>query len=138
MNSQTQDGYTPLHAAAHQGHADVVKQLLAARCNVGLLMKDGLNAQQVAALRGHAAIATLIRAAAAPAPAPATAPAPAAAEGGREGGRGVGRGMHSFRQNMEFVGEYGKQAQEFVQALLQKVQQLDGAEVKQIQDLDTS
>ena len=38
---------------------------------------------------------------------------------------------------MEFVGEYGKQAQEFVEALLQKVQQLDGAEVKQIQGLDT-
>ncbi len=138
MDSQTRDGCTPLHAAAHQGHADVVKQLLAARCNVHLQMKDGLNAQQVASLRGQAAIATLISAAAAAAA--AAGPADAAAAGGREGGREKGRGGGgpSSRQNMDFVGEYGKQSQEFVQELLQKVQQLGGAEVKQIQDLDTS
>jgi ubiquitin C len=51
----------PLITAAFHGHVDVAKLLLAARCNIDLQTKHGETALQVAQMRGHVAIATLIR-----------------------------------------------------------------------------
>ena len=70
------DGGTALMAAAHQGHEACVKALLRAKANTELLDEGGCTALQRAELKGHTAIAALLRQHAAP-PQPAAA-APAA------------------------------------------------------------
>jgi ankyrin repeat protein len=61
INYQDEHALTPLIHAAHQGHAVVSKQLLAARCMVNLEAKHGRTALQIAEFFGHTGIATLIR-----------------------------------------------------------------------------
>ena len=56
MNYQDAKGRTPLLFAALHGHADVTKQLIAARCNVDLQDKDGFTPLHFAAYTGHAAV----------------------------------------------------------------------------------
>jgi ankyrin repeat protein len=41
INYQDAQGFTPLFVAALKGHAAVTEQLIAARCNVNLQVKDG-------------------------------------------------------------------------------------------------
>jgi ankyrin repeat protein len=64
VDLQMANGDTPLHTVARmgkKGHAAVTKQLLAARCNVDLEENAGRTAMQLAEVKGHAGIATLIR-----------------------------------------------------------------------------
>jgi ankyrin repeat protein len=49
-------GHSPLHLAAGYGHADVTKQLIAARCRVDIQDKDGCTPFFIAAQQGHADI----------------------------------------------------------------------------------
>ena len=50
------NGATPLHVAAVEGHADVIKQLIAARCNVDPQAKIGHTPLHCAAGYGHAVV----------------------------------------------------------------------------------
>ena len=61
VDLQDAKGCTPLHFAAHHGHAAVTTQLLAARCNVDLQANNCATALQVAEGLGHTGIDTLIR-----------------------------------------------------------------------------
>ena len=45
-------GHTPLHLAAGYGHADVTKQLIAARCRVDIQDKDGCTSLFITAQQG--------------------------------------------------------------------------------------
>ena len=56
-------GATPLLAAAANGHVDVTKQLLEARCNVDLQMQDGESALYIEAKNGHASVTKHVKAA---------------------------------------------------------------------------
>jgi hypothetical protein len=58
---QYKNGYMPLHFSAEMGLRAVTKQLLAARCNVGIQDDNDRTALQVAERQGYAGIATLIR-----------------------------------------------------------------------------
>ena len=60
VDYQDEHGATPLHLASYNGHASVTEQLLAARCNVDLQMKDGRNALILAQSQGQSAIVTLL------------------------------------------------------------------------------
>ena len=55
------EGITPLHFAAKKGREVVIKQLLAARCNVDLRDNNGATALQFAERQGHTGIAMMIR-----------------------------------------------------------------------------
>jgi hypothetical protein len=58
INDQYQDahGVTPIFIAANNGHALVTEQLIEARCNVDLQIKDGRSPIFAAIERGHASI----------------------------------------------------------------------------------
>ena len=53
------NGWTPAHAAAHEGRTDAVKELILAGCDINLATKGGMPLQ-VAERYGHTCIATLI------------------------------------------------------------------------------
>ena len=57
INYQDEQGATPLHLVVYAGHDTVTKQLLAARCNVDLQMKNGSSTPlHLAAEHGHESI----------------------------------------------------------------------------------
>jgi cytohesin len=53
INTQDKDGYTPLYAAAANGHAPVTEQLIEARCDVELQETFGNTQLIIAAANGH-------------------------------------------------------------------------------------
>ena len=55
------DGWTPLHLAAHYGHADVVETLIANNADVNLRSDDGRTALALAEQAGKADVAALLR-----------------------------------------------------------------------------
>ncbi len=63
INYQDAYGTTPLHAAAHHGHAAVTTQLIAARCSVDLQDKARSTPLHIAADNGHAVITETLLAA---------------------------------------------------------------------------
>ena len=55
-------GWTPLHLAAHHGHAEVVETLLANNADVNARSRDGRTALALAEQAGRADVAALLRA----------------------------------------------------------------------------
>ncbi|HET7459209.1 MAG TPA: ankyrin repeat domain-containing protein [Gemmatimonadaceae bacterium] len=60
--SLDRDGWTPLHLAAHHGHAAVVETLLANNADVNARSGDGRTALEIATQAGRAEVAALLRA----------------------------------------------------------------------------
>jgi len=60
LNLQNKDGSTALHLACENGHAGVVKSLLAMGINYEIKDKKGRTAREVAKLNHHQAAADLI------------------------------------------------------------------------------
>jgi len=60
--SCTDDGVTPLHTAAHEGHTEVVKLLLEknADVNVGCAYDSGLTPLHLAAFNGYTEVVKLL------------------------------------------------------------------------------
>ncbi len=56
MNYQDENGSSPLHLAAENGHASVTAQLIEARCNVDLQDENGATPLHIAAENGHASV----------------------------------------------------------------------------------
>jgi ankyrin repeat protein len=56
------NGWTPLHLAAHHGHAAVVETLLANNADPNARAADGRTALALAEQAGHAAVAAMLRA----------------------------------------------------------------------------
>ena len=56
INYQEENGGTPLHIAATNGHESVTKQLIVAQCSVDLQTEDGDTPLLRAASNGHAAV----------------------------------------------------------------------------------
>ena len=54
----SQDGATPLHLAAQNGHLEIVRYLCAAGCDLDVEDEHGLTAEDIAA--GHPHVAALI------------------------------------------------------------------------------
>jgi hypothetical protein len=57
INWQDQTGATPIYAAAEEGHTGVVKELIAARCDINRSRKDGTSPIYAAAYLGHTGVA---------------------------------------------------------------------------------
>jgi ankyrin repeat protein len=57
MDLQREDGASPMHIAAANGHTVVTKQLIEARCNINLPMQDGSTPLFIAVQNGHAGVA---------------------------------------------------------------------------------
>ena len=55
-NRNDKDGLTPLHVATENGHAEVIKMLLAAGANKDAADKDGCTPLYIAAEDGHAEV----------------------------------------------------------------------------------
>ncbi|CAB1112189.1 unnamed protein product [Ectocarpus sp. CCAP 1310/34] len=65
-DAASDEGVTPLIAAAMKGHVDIVDMLIGAKCNLDAVDKDGTNALMAAASNGHLEAATsLVKAGAA-------------------------------------------------------------------------
>ena len=60
MNQCKEGGVSPLHAASHQGHAEVVSVLLAAGSDVHLKSDKGYTALDAAILYKHPAVIALL------------------------------------------------------------------------------
>jgi hypothetical protein len=57
INWQDQTGATPIYAAAEEGHMEVVKELIGARCDINRCRKDGTTPIYTAAYLGHTGVA---------------------------------------------------------------------------------
>lgn len=61
LNCQTtENSYTALHMASHEGHADVVAYLLAKKASLSLVTKKGFMAFHLAAQNGHCTVLQLL------------------------------------------------------------------------------
>lgn len=60
MDAATGDGYTPLHVAAHYGHANMVRFLLSHEANVKATSALGYTPLHQAAQQGHTNVVNIL------------------------------------------------------------------------------
>ena len=61
VNAKGEMGYTALHAAAENGHMDVIRMLIDHGAKAGVCLDSGESAYELAVLAGNAAAAELLR-----------------------------------------------------------------------------